>query len=115
MAMALSIVFFSPKGTDTAFGTVASAHTQIIDQVVEVDEALMEVYLEQGEDLEPEQLHEPFEKSLRDGHLVPICFVSAKTGAGIPELLEVFERLMPNPLEGNPPAFSKVRVTTPRK
>jgi elongation factor G len=99
--------FFHPKGADTAFGTVESAHTQIIDQVVEVDEALMEVYLEQGEDLEPDQLHEPFEKSLRDGHLVPICFVSAKTGAGIPELLEVFERLMPNPLEGNPPAFLK--------
>src|SRR3546814_5506892 len=26
---------------------------------------------------------------------------------GIPELLEVFERLMPNPTEGNPPTFLK--------
>jgi elongation factor G len=99
--------FFQPEGADTAFGTVGSAHTQIIDQVVEVDEALMEVYLEQGEELESEQLHEPFEKALREGHLVPVCFVSARTGAGIPELLEVFERLMPNPLEGNPPTFFK--------
>ena len=99
--------FFQPKGADAAFGTVESAHTQIVDQVVEVDEALMEVYLEQGEDLGPEQLHEPFEKALRDGHLVPICFVSARTGAGISELLEAFERLMPNPLEGNPPLFFK--------
>ena len=99
--------FFQPSGADTAFDSVESAHTQIVDQVVEVDEALMEVYLEQGEDLEPEQLHEPFEKALREGHLVPICFVSARTGAGIPELLEVFERLMPNPLEGNPPLFLK--------
>jgi elongation factor G len=99
--------FFQAEGADTAFGTVESAHTQIVDQVVEVDEALMEVYLEQGEDLDPEQLHGPFEKALREGHLVPICFVSAKTGAGIPELLEVFERLMPNPLEGNPPLFLK--------
>jgi elongation factor G len=112
--------YFQPEGVATAFGTVESAHTQIIDQVVEVDEALMEVYLEQGEDLEPEQLHNPFEKSLREGHLVPICFVSAKTGVGIPELLQVFERLMPNPMEGNPPTFLKgegekaqeVRVTT---
>jgi elongation factor G len=99
--------FFKPTGDDTAFGSLASAHTQIVDQVVEVDEALMEVYLEQGQALKAEQLHDPFEKALREGHLVPVCFVSAKTGAGIPELLEIFERLMPNPLEGNPPLFLK--------
>ena len=99
--------FFQPKGAETAFDSIAAAHERIVDQVVEVDEELMEIYLEQGDDLQPEQLHEPFEKALRDGHLVPICFVSATTGAGIPELLEVFERLMPNPLEGNPPVFHK--------
>jgi elongation factor G len=99
--------FFQPEGAETAFSSVESAHTQIVDQVVEVDEALMELYLEQGEELEPEQLHDPFEKSLRDGHLIPICFVSARTGAGIPELLKIFEHLMPNPMEGNPPLFLK--------
>ncbi|HAI68786.1 MAG TPA: elongation factor G [Gammaproteobacteria bacterium] len=98
--------FFNPTG-ESDFGTVAQAHTEIIDQVVEVDDELMEVYLEQGEDITPEQLHEPFEKALRDGHLVPICFVSARTGAGIPELLDIFARLMPNPLEGNPRPFLK--------
>ncbi len=99
--------FFRPSGTATAFGSVEGAHTAIVDQVVEVDDRLMELYLEQGEELEPEQLHEPFEQALREGHLVPICMVSARTGAGVPELLEVFERLMPNPLEGNPPVFLK--------
>ncbi len=99
--------FFQPDGAETAFDTVDAAHERIVDQVVEVDEELMEIYLEQGEDLQPEQLHEPFEKALREGHLVPICFVSATTGAGIPELLDIFERLMPNPLEGNPPVFYK--------
>ncbi len=99
--------FFQPNGAETAFDNVDAAHERIVDQVVEVDEELMEIYLEQGEDLQPEQLHEPFEKALREGHLVPICFVSATTGAGIPELLDVFERLMPNPLEGNPPVFYK--------
>ena len=99
--------YFAPDGAATAFGAVAPAHTQLIDQVVEVDEALMELYLEQGEDLAPEQLHDPFEKALREGHLVPICFASARTGAGIRELLEVFEQLLPNPMEGNPPAFLK--------
>ena len=99
--------FFQPTGAATAFSSFEAAHTQIIDQVVEVDEALMELYLEQGQELEPKQLHDPFEKALRDGHLIPVCFVSARTGAGIPELLEIFERLMPSPLEGNPPLFFK--------
>lgn len=104
--------FFNPSGASD-LGAVTTFHTQIIDQVVEVDEKLMEMYLEQGEELTPEQLHEPFEKALREGHLVPICFVSARTGAGIPQLLEVFSRLMPNPLEGNPPPFLKGEESTP--
>jgi elongation factor G len=98
--------FFNPSG-DADFSSVGEAHTRIIDQVVEVDEALMEVYLEQGQELSPQQLHDPFEKALREGHLVPICFTSARTGAGVPELLNVFEHLMPNPLEGNPRPFLK--------
>jgi elongation factor G len=96
--------FFNPEG-EADFSSVAEAHGRIIDQVVEVDEALMERYLEQGQELAPEQLHEPFEQALREGHLVPICFVSASSGAGVPELLAVIERLMPNPLEGNPRPF----------
>jgi len=86
---------------------VAGAHTEIVDQVVELDEALMEQYLEQGQSLSPEQLHEPFEAALREGHLIPVCFVSATTGAGIDQLLRIFAELMPNPAEGNPPQFLK--------
>ena len=99
--------FFQPEGEETMFSDVATAHTQIVDQVVELDEELMEVYLEQGEELAPEQLHDPFEKALREGHLIPICFTSAETGAGTNQLLQIFERLMPNPMEGNPPVFLK--------
>ena len=51
--------FFNPSG-DSDFSSVAAAHSALIDQVVEVDEDLMTLYLEQGEDLQPEQLHEPF-------------------------------------------------------
>src|SRR6201993_258017 len=99
--------FFQPHGGATDFSSVEAAHTQIIDQVVELDEKLMALYLEQGEELSPEQLHDPFEQALREGHLVPVCFASAESGAGVPELLQVFERLMPNPTEGNPPPFLK--------
>jgi elongation factor G len=103
--------FFHPHADEGApepdFDSVEAAHTRIIDQVVEVDEDLMAVYLEQGEELSPEQLHDPFEKALREGHLIPVCFTSAETGAGIAHLLEVLVRLMPNPAEGNPPPFLK--------
>jgi elongation factor G len=99
--------FFQASGRATDFSTVEAAHTQIIDQVIELDERLMALYLEQGEDISPEQLHDPFEQALREGHLVPVCFVSAETGVGVPELLNIFERLMPNPTEGNPPPFLK--------
>ena len=98
--------FFNPDG-EADFASVSAAHAQIIDQVVEVDEALLARYLEQGQALAPEQLHAAFEQALREGHLVPVCFTSARTGAGVTELLEVFERLMPNPLEANPPALLK--------
>jgi len=100
--------FFQPAsaaGLRPDFSTVEAAPTQIIDHGGEVDEDLMARYQEQGEELTPEQLHDPFERALREGHLVPVCFVSAETGAGVKELLEIFARLMPNPLEGNPPPF----------
>ncbi|MEM9531835.1 MAG: elongation factor G [Pseudomonadota bacterium] len=96
-------VFFNLEGESDIF-TVQAAHTEITDQVVEMDEDLMEVYLEQGK-VEPQQLHDAFEKALREGHLVPISFASATTGVGIPELLTFVSKLMPSPLEGNPPPF----------
>ncbi len=95
--------FFNPSG-DADFSSVAAAHSAIIDQTVEVDEDLMALYLDKGE-VTPEQLHAPFEQALRDGHLIPVCFVSARTGAGVAELFDIFAKLMPNPLEGNPPLF----------
>ena len=97
--------FFNPSG-DADFSSVAEAHRALVDQVVEVDEELMSLYLEQGE-VAPEQLHGPFEQALRDGHLVPVCFTSARTGAGVKELLDVLVRLAPSPAEGNPPLFVK--------
>jgi elongation factor G len=66
----------------------------------------MAKYLEKGE-VAPEELHAPFEKALRDGHLIPVCFASARTGAGVAELLDVIVKLLPNPTEGNAPQLVK--------
>ena len=97
--------FFNPAG-ESDFSSVEEAHSALVDQVVEVDEALMAKYLDKGE-VSPEELHAPFEKALREGHLIPVCFVSARNGAGVAELLDIIVKLMPNPTEGNPPQLLK--------
>jgi elongation factor G len=99
---------FRSEAGESDLGPVKLAHQRIIDQVVEINESVMERYLEDGEaGLSGQALHDAFEQCLREGHLVPICFVSARTGAGVKELLDLAETLLPNPLEGNPPPFEK--------
>lgn len=92
---------------DADVDSVAHAHRELIDQLVEEDESLMERYLEDGQDPTAGELHAPFEKALREGHLIPVLFTSAKTGAGIDELLHVLATLAPNPAEANVPPFYK--------
>ncbi|WP_422010190.1 elongation factor G [Roseateles sp.] len=99
--------FFAARdltGREADFSSVADAHRALVEQVVEVDAAFVDRYLTDG-DVDPKELHAPLEQALREGHLIPVCFCSARTGAGIGELLSVIELLMPNPAEGNPPPF----------
>src|SRR5690606_20934464 len=90
---------FANDSGEADFLSVAEVHRMVLEQVVEVDEAAMERYLEQG-DVDPASLHAPLEQALREGHLIPICFVPATTGAGVGDLLEVFARHLPHPSEG---------------
>jgi elongation factor G len=99
--------FFHAEG-DTDFSSLAEAHRRIVDQVVEINETVMEHYLDTGEGaLGRAELHDAFEQCLREGHLVPICFVSARDGTGVGELLQLAADLLPNPAEGNPPPFMR--------
>jgi len=99
---------FWQSAGDSNLGPVADWHQKIIDQVVEINETVMDRYLDQGESgLQGQELHDAFEQCLREGHLVPVCFVSARSGAGVRELLDIAEKLLPHPGEGNPPPFVK--------
>ncbi|GAB3349939.1 elongation factor G [Lysobacter tyrosinilyticus] len=100
--------FGNTQGTSD-LGAVADWHQKIIDQVVEINENVMEHYLDLGEGgLSGQELHDAFEQCLREGHLVPVLFCSARSGVGIKELLDAAENLFPNPTEANPPSFQKL-------
>jgi elongation factor G len=88
--------------------SVPDAHTAILDQIVEMDETLMERYLG-GEEPNYEVLHNPFERAMDQAHVVPILFTDAKTGVGIPELLDSIAKHFPSPEEGNPRPFLTYR------
>jgi elongation factor G len=95
--------FFNREGASD-FSSPAAAHQALVEQVVEVDSDFVDRYLNDG-DVPATELHAPLEQALREGHLIPVCFVSARTGAGIDELLDIVSKLLPNPTEGNPPEF----------
>jgi hypothetical protein len=44
-----------------------------VEQVVEVDGAFVDRYLNDG-DIDASELHAPLEQALREGHLIPVCF-----------------------------------------
>ncbi len=96
---------FANDSGSSDLGNVAGYHTAIIEQVVEVDETLMEQYLEQGE-VSADQLHEPFGKALGEGHLIPICFTSAREDVGVKELMALITTLCPSPQTGPPAVFT---------
>src|SRR5690606_31837257 len=91
--------FLSPDGGPTDFDSVEAAHRALIEQIVEVDDALTERYLS-GEAIEAQALHDAFERALREAHIVPVLFVSARSGAGVAQLADFIVRLCPHPLEG---------------
>ena len=104
------IKVFDEEGQgDPMFSSEEEAHQQIIEQIVEMQDDLMTQYLEEGDDanLDKMKVHDAFEAALRDAHLVPICYCSAKSGAGIEHLMHVIASLLPSPLEGNPRPFLK--------
>lgn len=86
------------------FASIEAVHQAFIERVVEMDDATMEQYLEEGF-VDPKNLHAPLTRALRLGHIVPVCFTSAKNLIGMRDLIKVFVRHLPNPMEANAPLF----------
>ncbi len=90
-------------GAEPSLMSVEDAHTHIVEQIVAEDDQLTEEYFEKGDKLDPVKLHEATERALKSGHLIPVLFCSAKTDAGIEDLLHILDKQCPSPLEALPP------------
>jgi elongation factor G len=91
---------FAQTGGD-ALMDVASAHSELVESIVEVDEALMERYLG-DEAISPEELAGAFTKALVGGTVVPILFTSARKEIGVAELMDVLAAFSPSPKDAPP-------------
>ena len=98
---------------DSDLGPVAGFHTKLLDQIVEIDDALMERYLE-GEEPNYEALHEPFERAMDQAHVIPVCFTDALSGAGVESLLDIIVRHFPSPPKGTRARSSSAKEKTKR-
>lgn len=107
---------FDKDSGDADIMTVSDVHRAFIERVVEVDDATMEKYLEEG-DADPSTLHAPITKALREHHIIPVCFTSAKNLIGIRDFMKVIIRHLPSPQEANTSLFKnpehELQVTQP--
>jgi elongation factor G len=107
-ASAVADCFFKPDG-DSDFSSVAEAHQRIIDQVVEINETVMDHYLDLKAKAGSREANFTMPSSNACARVIWFRSVSSPRAAvpAYPNLLNLIERLLPNPREGNPPPFVK--------
>jgi elongation factor G len=85
-------------GGESPLMDVAAAHTDLIESVIEADDALMESYLG-GEEISAEKIASVFVEALKTGTLIPIVFTDARKEIGITELLDIIVKYTPSPVQ----------------
>jgi len=83
---------------DSPVMDVATAHTELIESVIEADDALMESYLG-GEEIPAEKIASVFVEALKTGTLIPIVFTDARREIGVTELLNIIVKYTPSPIQ----------------
>ncbi len=83
---------------DSPVMDVASAHTELIESVIEADDEMMEAYLS-GDEPSVEQIDSVFVKAMLQGTVVPILFTDAKKQIGVDAVLDMITECCPSPLD----------------
>ncbi len=81
--------------------TVAEWREKVIENVVEVNDDLMEKYLE-GEDLSPSEIEETLVEGIRSGAVIPMMCGAAVLSMGVPQLMDLIVLGLPSPLDREP-------------
>jgi elongation factor G len=90
-----------------------AARERLLEAVAEVDDALMERYLEGDTDFSPEQITAALRKGTLGFKLVPVLCGSAFKNKGVQQLLDAVVNYLPSPLEV--PAVQGVDMDDPEK
>lgn len=69
-------------------GVIKEARDNLVDAIVETDDDLMNRYLE-GEEISDQELHDALIRAVHSGELYPVMPLSAATGIGVPELMDL--------------------------
>lgn len=77
-------------------------HQQLVELIAENDEALMDVYFEQGE-LDEEQMQQGLQMALVNGQIFPVFCSCASRNMGTGRVMGFLGDVAPNPMEANPP------------
>jgi len=83
---------------DSPVMDVAAAHTELIESVIEADDALMESYLA-GEQISADKIAAVFVEALKSGTLIPVVFTDARREVGLTELLDIVVNYTPSPAQ----------------
>jgi len=86
---------------DSPVMDVAQAHTELIENIIEADDALMESYLG-GEQISAEKIASVFVEALKSGTIIPIVFTNARKEVGVAELLDMIIRYTQSPAQAKP-------------
>lgn len=95
---------FDKDEGDADILSVSEVHRAFIEKIIEEDDETLERYFEEGS-VDPRTLHPLITKALREGRIIPVCFVSAKSLIGIRDFMKVIIRHLPSPEEANDALF----------
>ncbi|MEM8864285.1 MAG: elongation factor G [Planctomycetota bacterium] len=76
-----------PTKGESSVVDLSALHEQAVERIVEIDDAVLERYFE-GDEPDHDELAHLTVEAMKQGHITPIVCVSAKTGVGMPELMD---------------------------
>jgi elongation factor G len=89
-------VFSGGQAPEGVYGDPAEAHEAAIDAVIELNDSLMERYLEEGA-VDQAELAKTLAQAVAEGKLVPMLFAAPRADKGIEPIMDLIGSITPSP------------------